>query len=95
VTINECQIGGQGGNPFSNAELRDLANKSGGVITKVNSVSVSHNSNGQTSKVSFSTNRGNISMSGSDFKTIFNLRAPGYLRIPQSSFSFFNIEHKQ
>jgi len=95
VTINECQIGGQGGNPFSNAELRDLANKSGGTVTKVNSVSVSHNSNGQTSQVSFSTNRGNISMSGSDFKTIFNLRAPGYLRIPQSSFTFFNIEHKQ
>ncbi len=95
VTINECQIGGGGGNPFSNAELRDLANKSGGAVTNVNSVSVSHNSNGQTSQVSFSTNRGSISMSGSDFKTIFNLRAPGYLRIPQSSFSFFNIEHKQ
>ncbi len=95
VTINECQIGGGGGNPFSNAELRDLANRSGGAVTKVNSVSVNHNSNGQTSQVNFSTNRGNISMSGSDFKTIFNLRAPGYLRIPQSSFSFFNIEHKQ
>lgn len=95
VTINECQIGGGGGNPFSNTELKDLANKSGGAVTRVNSVSVSHNSSGQTSQVSFSTNRGSISMSGNDFKTIFNLRAPGYLRIPQSSFAFFNIEHKQ
>lgn len=95
VTINSCNIGGQGGNPYSISELKDLANKSGGAVTSISSVSVSHNGSGQTATVSFSTNRGNISISGSDFKTTFNLRAPGYLRIPQSSFAFFNIEHKK
>ena len=94
TTINECNIGGQGGSPYSISELRDKANSSGGAVTSVSSVSVSHNGNGQTSSVTLSTNRGNISISGSEFKESFNLRAPGYLRIPQSSFSFFNIEHK-
>jgi len=95
TTINSCNIGGGGGNPFSINELRDLANKSGGAVTSINSVSVSHNGNGQTSNVKLQTNRGEINIPGSEFKTTFNLRAPGYLRIPQSSFAFFNIEHKQ
>jgi len=43
------------------------------------------NSNGWTNTVSFYTNSGLISMSGMEFKTIFNLRAPGRLRIPQGS----------
>lgn len=95
TTINNCNIGGGGGNPFSINELKDLANKSGGAVTSINSVSVSHNGNGQTSNVKLQTNRGEINIPGSEFKTTFNLRAPGYLRIPQSSFAFFNIEHKQ
>lgn len=95
VTINSCNIGGSGGNPYSMDELRDFANQSGGAVTSISSVTTSHNSNGQTSQVVFQTNRGTITISGSDFKTIFNLRAPGYLRIPQSSFASFNIEHKQ
>jgi hypothetical protein len=33
-------------------------------------------------------------MSGSEFKEIFNARAPGYISIPQSGFAFFNIEKK-
>lgn len=95
VTINQCNIGGGGGNPFSMSELRDLANNSGGAVTSVNSVSVSHNSNGQTATVTVNTNRGTLSIPGSEFKSTFNLRAPGYISIPQSSFAFFNIEHKQ
>ena len=90
-TINQCQIGG-GGNPYSMSELRDKANNSGGAVTNVSSVSVSHSSSGQTTAVNVSTNRGNLSIPGSEFKSTFNLRAPGYLRIPQSSFGFFNIE---
>ncbi len=95
VTINTCTVGGSGGNPYSISELRDWANKAGGAITSINSVSVSHSGNGQTAEVRFETNRGTISISGSEFKSTFNLRAPGYLRIPQSSFAFFNIEHKK
>lgn len=94
VTINQCNIGGGGGNPYSLAEMRDYANKSGGAVTNISSVNVQHHDRGQTSQVRFSTNRGDISLSGNDFKKIFNLRAPGYLRIPQSTFSSFNIEHK-
>lgn len=95
VTINDCNIGGGSGNPYSKEELRNFANSSGGAVTSISSVSVSHNGNGQTATVTFQTNRGAVSISGEEFKTTFNLRAPGYLRIPQSGFAFFNIEHKQ
>lgn len=95
VTINNCNVGGSGGNPYSMEELRNWANGSGGAVTSISSVSVSHSNNGQTSSVTFNTNRGSISIPGSEFKSTFNLRAPGYISIPQSSFAFFNIEHKQ
>ena len=95
VTINDCSIGGGGGSPYSISELRDWAGKSGGAVTNISSISVSHNGTGQTANVKLQTNRGEINIPGSEFKTSFNLRAPGYLRIPQSSFAFFNIEHKQ
>jgi hypothetical protein len=95
ITINDCNVGGSGGNPYSMGELRDKAGGSGGAVTSVSSVSVSHNSNGQTTNVKLQTNRGEINIPGSEFKETFNLRAPGYMRIPQSGFAFFNIEHKQ
>jgi peptidoglycan hydrolase-like amidase len=94
VTINECHVGGSGGNPYSMDELRNLANNSGGAVTNVSSVSVSHSNEGVTSTVRVNTNRGTLEIPGSEFKTVFNVRAPGYLSIPQKSFSFFNIEHK-
>lgn len=94
VTINTCGIGG-GGNPYSRDELKEWANKAGGAVTNVSGVSVSHTGEGQTASVTLQTNRGTLTIPGSEFKTTFNLRAPGYLRIPQNSFAFFNIEHKQ
>jgi peptidoglycan hydrolase-like amidase len=94
ITINQCNVGGGGGNPYSMEELRNLANSSGGAVTSVSSVSVSHNDAGQTSSVKLQTNRGSIEISGDEFKTTFNLRAPGYMSIPQKSFASFNIEHK-
>ncbi len=95
ITIDECNIGGQGGDPYSMSELRNWADKAGGAVTNVSSASVSHSSKGQTAQVKLQTNQGEIKISGSEFKQIFNLRAPGYLRIPQSSFAFFNVEHKK
>lgn len=95
VTINECNVGGSGGNPYSMDEMKDRADKSGGAVTSISSVSSSHSNKGQTTQVKFSTNQGEIKMSGNQFKEIFNLRAPGYLRIPQTGFAFFNIEHKR
>lgn len=93
VTIDKCSIGGVSGDPYSMDELRDKAENSGGAVTNISSVSVHHNDKGQTSSVSFQTNRGEVKMSGGEFKEIFNLRAPGYIRIPQNGFAFFNIEH--
>ncbi|MDO8498577.1 MAG: SpoIID/LytB domain-containing protein [bacterium] len=78
-----------GGNPYSHAELRE---KAGGPAT-VTSVRVVQGS-GVTSEVVFQTDKGEIRLSGSDFKTAFNIRAPGRLSVPQSGFAFFNIEKK-
>lgn len=78
-----------GGNPYSYEELRA---KSDGP-SNVTGVTVQQG-NGNTAQVIFQTDKGEISLSGNDFKTAFNLRAPGYLSIPQSSFAFFNIEKK-
>jgi peptidoglycan hydrolase CwlO-like protein len=78
-----------GGNPYSFEELRQKANGP----SKVNSVSVIQG-NGYTVKVIFQTDKGQIELTGDEFKTAFNLRAPGYLRIPQSGYAFFNIEKK-
>lgn len=80
-----------GGNPYSVSELRDKANSAGGAVTSVSSVSVSYSEGGNTANVSFNTNKGSISLSGADFKTIFNLRAPGYISIRSP---LFNIEQK-
>lgn len=77
-----------GGNPYSMDELRNLVSGKGG-ISSATSVSVSQG-NGTTNNVTIN----GISFSGADFKKAFNLRAPGYLSIPQSSFAFFNIEKK-
>lgn len=82
-----------GGNPYSSDELRNVSNKYGGGISSVTNVSVSQG-NGSTNEVIFQTDKGEKRLSGTNFKTAFNLRAPGYLSIPQNGFAFFNIEHK-
>lgn len=79
------------GNPFSISEMRDKANGVGGAITSIASSSVVYSDGGSTSSITFSTNLGSVSLSGADFKTIFNLRAPGYVSIKSP---LFNIEKK-
>lgn len=74
-----------GGNPYSYDEL-----KGKGGVSSVSSVYVTQG-NGITNQVVVN---GNIYLSGDEFKQAFNLRAPGYLSIPQSGFAFFNIEKK-
>lgn len=81
-----------GGNPYTIGEARDLANSvGGGAVTSVSSVSVTYSNDGTTANISFATNRGSVSLSGSDFKQIFNLRAPGYISIKSP---LYNIERK-
>lgn len=89
VPITACVGGGDG---YSYAELRAK-----GGVNSVSSVTVTQG-NGTTSSVIVN---GNITLSGLEFKQAYNLRAPGYLRIPQglrfgssTDFAFFNIEKK-
>jgi len=91
VTINRCNVGGQGGDPYSMSDLRSrLSNP----VLSISGVETRNNNNGQTTEVVFKTNRGELSIQGSDFKQVFNARAPGYLAIHQGSYAFFNIEKK-
>lgn len=92
VTINQCPIGGQSGNPYSIDELRDRTNNP---VTSISGIPVAtHNNSAQTTNVRFQTNRGEINIPGHEFKEVFNGRAPGYISIPQTGFSFFNIERQ-
>ncbi len=91
VTINSCGIGGVTGNPYSISEMRDKAASLGGAYTSVSSVSVSYATSGSTANVVLSTNRGSVTISGSEFKEAYNLRAPGYISIRSP---LYNIEKK-
>jgi peptidoglycan hydrolase CwlO-like protein len=86
VTINSCPVNGARGNPYSMSELRDM-----GGFSSVSSVSVTYNSNGYTDTVILATNKGEIRISGAEFREVFNLRAPGYISIRSP---LFNIEKK-
>ncbi|MBI3443120.1 hypothetical protein HY008_00410 [Candidatus Woesebacteria bacterium] len=72
------------GNPYSKDELASF-----GGYTSVISASVIYGNDGSTLNVTFSTNKGSLTISGSEFKKAFNLRAPGYIGLKSS---LFNIE---
>lgn len=77
--------------PYSLAEMQSLLSSP---VSAVYSVSTTLQ-NGSTTNVTFSTNRGAISMSGFAFKDIYNQMAPGHMRIQQqSSYAYFNVEKK-
>lgn len=74
-----------GGNPYSVSDLVGIGGFSG-----VNGVSqVIYGNDGSTVSVRFSTNNGDITIPGDQFKKAFNLRAPGYIGLKSS---LFNIE---
>lgn len=92
VTISSCSIGGQSGDPYS---MSDLRSKLSNPVTSISGEPVlTNDGSGNTTNVRFQTNRGEINISGSQFKEVFNTRAPGYISIPQKGFAFFNIERK-
>lgn len=82
-----------GGNPYSMDDLRSVADKYGGGISSVSGVET-YLGDGSTTEVVFQTNKGEKRLNGLNFKTAFNLRAPGYLSIPQNGFAFFKVEKK-
>ena len=69
-----------GGDPYSHEEMAEKADDLGDKFTDINSVSVGYN-DGYTNSITFNTNNGSITIDGQVFKTIFNLRAPGYIAI--------------
>ena len=84
-------FGGNDPDAWSKDELRNQVGGHGGPISSVNSVSIDYSTSGITQTVRVSTDKGDFSFSGDDFKTVFNLRAPGAIVIKSS---LFNIEKK-
>lgn len=89
VDVNSCF--GKSEDVWDMGRMKDEANKHGGAINSVNNISVSYSTGGQTASFRVQTNRGELSFSGDEFKTIFNLRAPGRIFLQSS---LFNIEKK-
>ncbi|OGC69001.1 hypothetical protein A2380_02605 [candidate division WWE3 bacterium RIFOXYB1_FULL_43_24] len=70
-----------GGDPYSLDEMASKADKYGKKYSKVTSVDVDISNGGYTSKVPLGTDNGTVTLNGDTFKTVFNLRAPGYVAI--------------
>ena len=88
--IENC-IGSCDGNAWSRDELRRQVGDKGGPVSSINSISVDYSTGGVTKNVRVSTDKGDFTFSASDFKTAFNLRAPGAIVIKSD---LFNVEKK-
>ena len=86
--ISPVTTGCWGGDPYSLDEMRDKASQYGKGYEEVYSIDVDISNGGYTSKVSFQTNNGSVSIDGATFKTVFNLRAPSYIAIRSRLFDF-------
>ncbi|MBU1200552.1 hypothetical protein KJ953_03375 [Patescibacteria group bacterium] len=75
-----------GGNPYSKGDLQAL-----GGYSSISGVSVQYANNGVTANVTFQTNKGPKTITGTEFKKAFNLRAPGRIALKSG---LFNIEQK-
>ncbi|MBI4033231.1 MAG: SpoIID/LytB domain-containing protein [Candidatus Blackburnbacteria bacterium] len=80
--ISPTDTGCWPGNPYSRDDLVAI-----GGYTSVSSASVVYGDNGTTLEVTFSTNKGSVSIPGEEFKKAFNLRAPGYIGIKSTLFN--------
>ena len=88
--IQNC-IGGCDSNAWSRDELKRQVGDKGGPVTSINAISVDYSTGGYTQTVRLSTDRGDLTFNGTEFKDIFTLRAPGALTAKSS---LFNIEKK-
>ncbi len=77
-----------GGDPYSLDEMAEKADKYGNKYTSVSGVDETVSSSGYTSTVTFQTNNGSVSFDGATLKTVFNLRAPGYVAIRSRLYDF-------
>jgi hypothetical protein len=77
--------------PYTSAQLKSFLKSPVNSITAVATAL----SNGNTTNVSFTTDRGVIDVSGMFFKDIYNQMAPGHMRIQQqSTYGYFNVEKR-
>ena len=72
-------------------QVQQEATKFGGPVSQINDVTVNYSNNGTTNQVHITTDKGGFDFPGSDFKLIFNLRAPGVIHLKSG---LFNIEKK-
>ena len=79
--ISPVTTGCWGGDPYSHGKMKDRADELGTAYSGVSGASVDISNSGKTAKITFSTNNGSVSIDGDEFKTVFNLRAPGYVSI--------------
>jgi peptidoglycan hydrolase-like amidase len=84
-------IGSCDSNAWSKDELRRQVGDKSGPISSINSISVDYSTSGSTQNVRISTDKGDLTFSADNFKTIFNLRSPGAIVIKSA---LFNIEKK-
>ena len=80
-----------GGDPYSMSDLRAKAESLGGAFASVTGVSVEYGNAGVTTTVKFQTNKGEVSISGADFKKVYNLRAPGRISVKSG---LYNVERR-
>lgn len=76
---------------WSKDELARQVGDKGGPISTISNIDISYSNSGVVDSVNLNTNKGKLSFSGEDFKTIFSLRAPGALHVKSM---MFNIEKK-
>ncbi len=77
-----------GGNPYSVDKMAERADELGNKYTSISSVDTDIGTNGKTIKITFQTNNGGISIEGEEFKTVFNLRAPGFISLRSRLYDF-------
>ena len=77
-----------GGDPYSEDKMKDKADDYGTGYNKVTDINVEAISNGQTKEIEIKADGKSISVDGQTFKTVFNLRAPGYVAIRSRLFDF-------
>ena len=75
-----------GGNPYSIGELQSI-----GGYNNVSGASATYSDSGVTANVTFTTNKGSVTINGNDFYKAFNLRAPGRIALKSG---LYNIEKK-
>lgn len=70
-----------GGDPYSKDKMADKAGEYGGEYKSISKVHTPTFNSGRTTQICFDTNQGKTCIEGEEFKTVFNLRAPGYVAI--------------